>query len=162
MPTTRETILAVLHARLSALPASSAGRRAARACPTEGLLILRDGEPGEPEVTLSPLRYHYQQRAEIEAAVQGADRDAAFGTLCAMPSRRHNSAMLSSPVRPPNKIRIFSAAQYCLRVARRMSLMTYAPWLCLFPGFCLISTPWWLRCVRNPPLSKHPKLSHWR
>ena len=51
--------------------------------PSAGLLILRDGEPGEPEVTLSPLRYHYQHRAEIEAVVQGATRDAAFDTLCA-------------------------------------------------------------------------------
>ncbi|SLN77664.1 hypothetical protein ROA7023_04468 [Roseisalinus antarcticus] len=49
--------------------------------PAEGLLILRDGEPGEPEVTLSPLRYRYQHRAEIEAVVQGADRDVAFDTL---------------------------------------------------------------------------------
>lgn len=47
------------------------------------LLILRDGEPGEPEVTLSPLRYHYQHRAEIEAVVQGAARDTTFDTLCA-------------------------------------------------------------------------------
>ena len=44
---------------------------------------LEDGEPGEPEVTLSPLAYHYQHRAEIEAVVQGADRDAAFDTLTA-------------------------------------------------------------------------------
>ncbi|PZX28424.1 hypothetical protein LY44_00167 [Rhodobacter capsulatus] len=51
--------------------------------PAAGLLILRDGEPGEPEVTLSPLRYHYQHRAEIEAVLQGATRDAAFDTLCA-------------------------------------------------------------------------------
>jgi hypothetical protein len=51
--------------------------------PADGLLILRDGEPGEPEVTFSPLRYHYQHRAEIEAVVQGADRDAAFDTLTA-------------------------------------------------------------------------------
>jgi hypothetical protein len=49
--------------------------------PADGLLILRDGEPGDPEVTLSPLRYHYQHRAEIEAVVQGTDRDAAFDTL---------------------------------------------------------------------------------
>jgi len=49
--------------------------------PVEGLLILHDGEPGEPEVTLSPLPNHYQHRAEIEAVVQGADRDAAFDRL---------------------------------------------------------------------------------
>lgn len=46
-------------------------------------MILRDGEPGEPEVMLSPLVYHYQHRAEIEAVVQGADREAAFDTLIA-------------------------------------------------------------------------------
>ena len=34
-------------------------------------------------MTLSPLRYHYQHRAEIEAVVQGAARDVAFDTLCA-------------------------------------------------------------------------------
>ncbi|WP_420024470.1 acyl-CoA transferase (plasmid) [Cereibacter azotoformans] len=44
---------------------------------------IHDGEPGEPEVTLSPLRYHYQHRAEIEAVVQSADRDTTFATLCA-------------------------------------------------------------------------------
>ena len=84
MPTPRETILAALHARLSALPATALrGEVLPERVPTEGLLILRDGEPGEPEVTLSPLRYHYQHRAKIEAVVQGADRDAAFDTLTA-------------------------------------------------------------------------------
>ena len=51
--------------------------------PAEGLLILRDREPGEPEVTLLPLRYHDQHRAEIEAVVQGTARDVAFDTLTA-------------------------------------------------------------------------------
>jgi hypothetical protein len=73
MPTPRETILAALHARLSALPATALrGEVLPERVPAEGLLILRDGEPGEPEVTLSPLAYHYQHRAEIEAVVQGA------------------------------------------------------------------------------------------
>lgn len=84
MPTTRETVLAALYARLSTLPAAVLrGEVLPERVPPAGLLILRDGEPGEPEVTLSPLRYHYQHRAEIEAVVQGADRDAAFDTLCA-------------------------------------------------------------------------------
>jgi len=84
MPTTRETVLTALHAQLSALPATTLrGEVLPERVPAEGLLILRDGEPGEPEVTLSPLRYHYQHRAEMEAVVQGADRDAAFDTLCA-------------------------------------------------------------------------------
>jgi len=85
MTTARETILAALYARLSTLPATALrGEVLPERVPTEGLLILRDGDPGEPEVTLSPLAYHYQHRAEIEAVVQGTkDRDAAFDTLCA-------------------------------------------------------------------------------
>ena len=84
MDTPRETILAALHARLSALPATALrGDVLPERVPASGLLILRDGEPGEPEVTLSPLRYHYQHRAEIEAVVQGDARDTAFDSLCA-------------------------------------------------------------------------------
>ena len=84
MPTLRETILATLHARLSSLPVTALrGDVLPERVPAAGLLILRDGEPREPEVTLSPLRYPCQHRAEIEAVAQGAARDAAFDTLCA-------------------------------------------------------------------------------
>lgn len=54
--------------------------------PAAGLLILRDGEPGEPEVTLSPHRYHYEHRAELEVIVaprHPADRDNALDSLLA-------------------------------------------------------------------------------
>ncbi len=82
MPTSRETILIALNAQLSALPATALrGEVLPERVPADGLLILRDGEPGEPEVTLSPLRYHYQHRAEIEAVVQGESRDATFDAL---------------------------------------------------------------------------------
>jgi hypothetical protein len=84
MPTPRETILTALHTLLQALPATALrGGILPERVPAVGLLILRDGEPGEPEVTLSPLRYHYQHRAGIEAVVQGTDRDAAFDALTA-------------------------------------------------------------------------------
>lgn len=84
MPTPRETILAALHARLTALPATALrGDVLPERVSAAGLLILCDGEPGEPEITLSPLRYHYQHQAEIEAVVQEATRDADFDTLCA-------------------------------------------------------------------------------
>ena len=80
----RETILAALHTRLSALPSTALrGEVLPERVPADGLLILRDGEPGEPEVTLSPLAYHYQHRAEIEAVAQGTNRDAAFDAICA-------------------------------------------------------------------------------
>jgi hypothetical protein len=82
MPTLRETILTALLARLLMLPATALrGDVLPERIPADGLLILRDGDPGAPDVTLSPLRYHYQHRAEIEAVVQGTDRDATFDTL---------------------------------------------------------------------------------
>jgi hypothetical protein len=82
MPTSRETILAALHTLLQTLPATALrGEVLPERVPAAGLLILRDNEPGEPEVTLSPLAYHYRHRTEIETVVQGADRDAAFDTL---------------------------------------------------------------------------------
>ena len=82
MPTSREKILAALQSRLSALPATAIrGDVLPERVPNEGLLILRDCEPGVPEVTLSPLAYLYQHRTEIEAVMQGTDRDAAFDTL---------------------------------------------------------------------------------
>ncbi len=84
MPTPRESILQALLAALQTVPATVLrGEVLPERVPSGGLLILRDGEPGEPEVTLSPLAYHYQHRAEIEAVVQGADRDGAFDTLTA-------------------------------------------------------------------------------
>jgi hypothetical protein len=83
--TPRETILVALHARLSALPATALrGDVLPERMPVEGLMILRDGEPGAPEVTLSPLRYHYQHRAELEVVVQaGTGRASAFDDLIA-------------------------------------------------------------------------------
>ena len=85
MPTPRESILQALLAVLQTLPATVLrGEVLPERVPTGGLLILRDGEPGEPEVTLSPLVYHYQHRAELEVIVQdktSPDRDAAFDVL---------------------------------------------------------------------------------
>lgn len=83
MPTTRETILAALHARLQSLAATVLRDEVLpERIPPAGLIILRDGQPGEPEITLSPLRYHFQHRAELEVIVQAAnDRATAFDTL---------------------------------------------------------------------------------
>jgi hypothetical protein len=85
MPTIRETILAALFARLQSLAALSLRDDVLpERIPAAGLIILRDGQPGEPEVTLSPLRYHYQHRAELEVVIQaGTGRASAFDTLIA-------------------------------------------------------------------------------
>ena len=85
MPTTRETILAALHARLQTLaaPVLRGDVLPERVTPT-GLIILRDGKPGDPEVTLSPLTYFYEHRAELEVVIQaGTGRDALFDALTA-------------------------------------------------------------------------------
>ena len=83
MPTTRETVLAALHARLQPLAALTLRDEVLpERIPAAGLIILRDGQPGEPEVTLSPLRYHYQHRAELEVVVQAPNgRASTFDTL---------------------------------------------------------------------------------
>ena len=85
MPTTRDTVLAALHGRLLALSALTLRDAVLpERIPPAGLIILRDGQPGEPEVTLSPLRYHYQHRAELEVVVQaGSGRASAFDELIA-------------------------------------------------------------------------------
>ena len=85
MPTTRETVLAALHARLQPLAALTLRDEVLpERIPAAGLIILRDGQPGEPEVTLSPLRYHYQHRAELEVVVQASNgRTGAFDDLIA-------------------------------------------------------------------------------
>ena len=88
MPTPRETILQALLAALQTAPGATALRGAIlpERIPPGGLLNLRDGDPGTPEVTLSPLRYHYEHRTEVEVIVQGktpAARDAAFDALLA-------------------------------------------------------------------------------
>jgi hypothetical protein len=82
MPAIRETILAALHTLLQTQPALVLrGEVLPERVPAAGLLILRDGDPGEPAVTLSPLRYHYKHRAELEAVVQGVTRDASFAAV---------------------------------------------------------------------------------
>ncbi len=48
------------------------------------MTILRDGEMGEPEVSLSPLTYHWQHQVAIELFVANADaaaRDARMDGL---------------------------------------------------------------------------------
>jgi len=83
MPTNRETILAALHARLQPLAALVLRDEVLpERIPPAGLIILRDGQPDEPEVTLSPLRYHYQHRAELEVVIQAPNgRATAFDDL---------------------------------------------------------------------------------
>ncbi|WP_347268135.1 acyl-CoA transferase [Paracoccus sp. (in: a-proteobacteria)] len=85
MTTKRETVLAALFSLLQRMGGGASVLRnevLPERIPEHGLVILRDGQPGEPEVTLSPLTYHWQHRVEIEILVRGkSDLDLAFDRL---------------------------------------------------------------------------------
>jgi len=71
MSSRREQILSALLARLRTLADVSVKRNEAlpSSVPTDGLVILRDGDPGEPDVTLNPRSEFYSHRAELEVFV---------------------------------------------------------------------------------------------
>ena len=71
MASHREQVLASLFARLQGVPDATVRRNEALpvSVPAGGLIILRDGDPGEPDVTLNPRTEFYSHRAEIEAFV---------------------------------------------------------------------------------------------
>lgn len=86
MTSRRETVLSALFALLDGALSAKVLRNEPlpERIPQEGLVTLRDGEPGEPSVTLSPVSYLYEHRAELDVAVQesgAAARDSGFDTL---------------------------------------------------------------------------------
>lgn len=88
MTTRREQVLAALFGRLQTTPQATVRRNEPlpEKVPAAGLVILRDGDPGEPEVLLSPITYLWTHRATVEAIVGGptpAARDAALDDLLA-------------------------------------------------------------------------------
>lgn len=86
MPSQREAILSALYERLRTNLTASVRRNEvlSEKVPSAGLVIVRDGEPGEPEVLLSPVSYLWRHRATLDVVVAGgtqAERDAALDTL---------------------------------------------------------------------------------
>jgi hypothetical protein len=71
MASKREQVLSALFDRLRSVGGAIVKRNEvlAQTVPAGGLVILRDGEPGEPDVTLNPRSEFYGHRAEIEAFV---------------------------------------------------------------------------------------------
>ena len=78
----RENAIGVLFAVLGQLSLGSSGATVKRnaALPERiadhAMAILRDGEMGEPEVSLSPLTYHWQHQVAIELFVADPDASA--------------------------------------------------------------------------------------
>ena len=71
MPSRREQVLAGLDERLQASLTATARRNEAlpERMPDAGLIIMRDGDPGEPDVTLNPRTAFYSHRVELELFV---------------------------------------------------------------------------------------------
>lgn len=67
----REQILAALSAVLAGQLATLVRRNEVlpEKVPAAGLVILRDGEPGEPDITLNPRTEFYAHRVELEVYV---------------------------------------------------------------------------------------------
>ncbi|CUW39676.1 conserved protein of unknown function [Magnetospirillum sp. XM-1] len=82
----REAALKALFSALQGVPGPTVKRneREDAKIPSGGLISLRDGDPGDPEVLLSPLQYAYTHRAELVVQVQAsasASRDSALDTI---------------------------------------------------------------------------------
>lgn len=82
----REDVLNALLAKLSTLENVPVKRNETlpQIIPKSGIVILRDGTMGEPEVLLSPPCFIYQHITEIEVIVQDvlpADRDSKLDGL---------------------------------------------------------------------------------
>jgi hypothetical protein len=77
MSSIREQILAALLARLQTIPGATVKREAPlpETVATGGLIILRDGDPGDPEVVLSPVTYLWEHQTEIEVILQRGQGD---------------------------------------------------------------------------------------
>ncbi len=88
MTSKREQVLSTLFEQLQRVPGATVRRNEAlpQSVPAVGLIILRDGDPGEPDVTLNPRTEFFSHRAEIEAFVTqstGGGGEAALDALIA-------------------------------------------------------------------------------
>jgi hypothetical protein len=88
MPASKaEQVLDALKALLDAVPGAVVARNSVlpEKIPDGGLVILRDGDPGEPEQALGGFgNAYYQHAVEIEVYIEEGDaaaRDAAFDDL---------------------------------------------------------------------------------
>jgi hypothetical protein len=80
--TRREQILTALAAALGGAAGPVARNDADLSdIPAGGLVVLHDGNPGQPDITLSPLEYHYTHRAELDVMVIADNATAAFDAV---------------------------------------------------------------------------------
>jgi hypothetical protein len=96
-PSQRESAIGALFTVLGQLSLGTSGTTVKRnaALPERvsdhAMAILRDGEMGEPEVSLSPLTYHWEHQvaielfvADVDATARDARMDGLLGELAAL------------------------------------------------------------------------------
>ena len=87
MSSKTEQVLQALYALLRTIPGATVERNIAVPAKVQagGLIVLRDGDPGEPDTALGGFgSAYYGHRVEVEVHVQEADppaRDTAFDNL---------------------------------------------------------------------------------
>jgi len=92
MSSARETALEALYQKLltlttdglSAVPDIRRNEESPVSTKAAGFVNLQDGDPGEPEISLSPIRYRYEHIAVLTITVRGvasADRDSQMDNI---------------------------------------------------------------------------------
>jgi hypothetical protein len=73
----REQVVEAVVAACQSIPLVRVERNRDRPTkiPPEGLIVVRDGDVGEPEVLLSPLSYTWTHGVVVELFTQSGDRD---------------------------------------------------------------------------------------
>ena len=86
MTSTREQVLAALVQRLQSGLTATVRRNEVlpEKVPAAGLVILRDGDPGEPDVTLNPRTEFYSHSVELELFVTQPTAGGGEGLLDAL------------------------------------------------------------------------------
>jgi len=74
----RERVLSAVFAALQTVPGATVRRNEAlpQTVPAGGLIIMRDGTPGEPDVTLNPRSEYYSHAIDVEAFAPDNDSGA--------------------------------------------------------------------------------------
>lgn len=77
-----ETALQALHAALQAAGLTVERNSPAPEEAQDGVvIILHDGDPGAPEITMSPLAYQFDHVADLDVIVFGDERDETFDLI---------------------------------------------------------------------------------
>lgn len=80
--TALQALLSVLEGAHGHVVRNQATTELINKLPSQGIVVLHDGDPGEPEETISPLMYHYEHAAEVDVVCQGTNASSQFDAIC--------------------------------------------------------------------------------